>query len=224
MAVMQAVIFDMDGVLIDSVAADYRAKSKVLAEDYGLDIAAVPDPHGERHKGGSITTLLAAIQEHHGVAIDKSEFAPKIIAGVYQDLQDNGVTTDPKLIAFLDDLKAHAVPMAIATSSTRQGTENRLDILGIQNYFQVIITSDDVQQHKPHPEPYTTAMEQLHAMPANTFIFEDSKQGIAAGRASGAKVIGVTNHNTKKDSLPDTILTIDTWSEISYERLSSLRL
>jgi beta-phosphoglucomutase-like phosphatase (HAD superfamily) len=65
----EAVIFDMDGVLIDSVASVYRVKSKILIDDYDIDITSVPDPHNEAHKGGSIATLLKAVLECTGVHI-----------------------------------------------------------------------------------------------------------------------------------------------------------
>jgi len=219
---IEAVIFDMDGVLIDSVPSISRAKSKVLKEDYGIDIKLVPDPHGEDHKGGSLITLIAAVKKYNGVEINKSTFIPKVVAGIYKDLQVSGIRADPGLVKFLGELKAHGVPMAVATSSTRESTENKLRILGIKKFFSVIITTDDITEHKPHPESYIVAMDRLHASPAKSFVFEDSAQGIEAGRAAGAKVIGVTSYNPVKASLHETTLNIDNWAQVSYQKLLAL--
>lgn len=219
---IDAAIFDMDGVLIDSVPSTYRVKSKVLKEDYGIDITLVPDPHGEAHKGGSLITIIAAVKKYNGVEIDESTFIPKVVAGIYQDLQDRGVKADPNLVKFLEELKAHGVAIAVATSATRESTENKLRILGIKDFFRVIITTDDITEHKPHPESYIVAMERLHVLPAKSFVFEDSVQGVEAGRGAGAKVIGVTNYNSDKTSLHGTALNIDNWTQMNYQKLLSL--
>jgi HAD superfamily hydrolase (TIGR01509 family) len=219
---IEAVIFDVDGVLIDSVSSAHRAKAKLLKEDYGIDIASVPDPFNEDHKGSSLAMLVSAVQQHHGLAIDMDEFQPKVIANVYADLQERGIRADPLLIMFLDELKAHNIPIGIATTAVKQGTENKLKVLGIKDYFQTIVTANDVTEHKPHPEAYLTAIERLQASPAKSFVFEDSAQGIKSGVAAGANVIGVTNYNPEKSPLPQTLLTIDSWSDMNYARLLSL--
>jgi len=72
--VIEAVIFDLDGVLIDSVASTYRVKTKAL-KAYGVDIDVVPDRHGERHKAASLKGLLQAVEKHTGRVIPMTEFS-----------------------------------------------------------------------------------------------------------------------------------------------------
>lgn len=219
---IESVIFDMDGVLIDSVGAVHRARTKILKEDYGIDIASVPDPHNEGHKGNSVRSLLAAVKEHTGITISEDEFKPKFAAMVYEDLKSSGTKVDPELLEFLQELKQHGVPLAVATSSANDSAEYKLRILGIKDFFQAIITADLITNHKPHPEAYLVAMEQLHAAPTKSFVFEDSSQGIEAGRAAGAHVIGVANYNAGQSTLPGTAMTINAWSDVDYQHLRAL--
>lgn len=219
---IQAVIFDMDGVLIDSVASVFRVKSKLLNEDYNVDIASVPDPHGQAHKGGSIATLLNAVQKNTGTHINESEFTDKIVAGVYDDLRENHVTADPDLLDFLNNLKSRNIPMAVATSATRLSTDNKLSILGLSDFFDEIITTDDIREHKPHPESYLAAMQRLSASPDKCIVFEDSVAGIEAGNAAGAIVIGITKYSSDKSALANTVLTVSDWNDVSYDKLESL--
>lgn len=219
---VEAVIFDMDGVLIDSVASVYRVKTKILNDDYGIDITSVPDPHNEAHKGGSLTTLIKAVYDNKGIQIDENELTGKVVAGVYDDLKENYVTANPDLLDFLNDLKKHNIPVAIATSAARISTDNKLRILGLSDFFDAIITTDDIQDHKPHPEAYLAAIQRLGVSAPKCIVFEDSTAGIQAGNAAGAVVIGVTKYNDDKTTLANTALTIDDWRDISFNRLNRL--
>jgi HAD superfamily hydrolase (TIGR01509 family) len=182
----------------------------------------VPDAQGESHKGSSLKTLLAAVEQHTGLKVDTNEFATKAAIAINDDLKKNNFTADLALLTLLEELNDHAVPLAVATSSIKVSTMNKLRILGIEDLFQTIITADDVKEHKPHPEAYTTAIERLGATPAKTIIFEDSAAGILAGRAAGAIVIGITKYNANKRPLVGAKLTIDAWDEISYSQLIQL--
>ena len=219
---IEAVIFDMDGVLIDSVASVYRVKTKILHDDYDIDITSVPDPHNEAHKGGSIATLIKAVYEYNGAQIDENELTDKIVANVYDDLKENNVTADPVLLDFLNDLKEHTIPVAVATSASRISTDNKLRLLGLSDFFDEIITTDDVKDHKPHPESYLAAIQRLGVSAPKCIVFEDSVAGIQAGNAAGATVIGITKYNTDKTLLANTALTIDDWKDISFSLLESL--
>lgn len=217
---IDAVIFDVDGVLINSVDVAYASKTKVLQE-YGVDLAAVPDPYGESHKAASAKVLLEAVQLHTGQTIDKTEFTDKVGQRIYEDLKTNKITADPGLVNFLKELKENNVPLAIVTSNVKKSVHNKLRVLGIENFFDVIINSDDVKNHKPHPEPYLIAIERLDARASNCVVFEDSIAGVQAGIAAGAIVVGFNQYNTD-NSLEGATVNIDSWQEASYVRLLRL--
>jgi beta-phosphoglucomutase len=216
-----AVIFDVDGVLIDSAETTYRVKRVALAKR-GIDIDAVPDPHNEQHKGGSIKTLLRAVHESHGLKIDEQEFADEIVPAVFQELKSNHKANDRHLVALLNSLRNHSIPCAIASSARREGVQNKLSVLGIGRYFDVVIAAQDVSRHKPDPEAYVLAAQGLDIPTERCIVLEDSAAGVAAGKSAGCRVIGMTRYNEAKEALPGADLTIDRWDELSYDRLTHL--
>jgi HAD superfamily hydrolase (TIGR01509 family) len=218
---IKAVIFDMDGVLIDTVEIGLRVRKKLLSH-HGVDLDSIPDPQDEGHRAASLKNLLSTVKNHSGIHIDHNEFAIRARKHMREQLQAEGITADPGLLAFLEDLKKHGVTCAVASSSLRESIGIKLDILGVQQYFSVVITGSDVKEHKPHPATYLHALEVLHLPPKECIIFEDSLTGIEAGRAAGCKVIGFTQYNQPEKPLQGVVATIKNWSEISYDKLKRL--
>lgn len=216
-----AVIFDLDGVLIDSVAAVYKSRVGVLAE-HGVDLATIKDPHGEGHKGGTVHGLLQEVKNQAGVEIDRKVFSERVIKSLLDDLRASGAKIEPGAIVLLDELRAHRILLAIATSSLIPSAYGKLEILGIKDYFDLVITADDVTKHKPHPEAYLTAAKKLGIDNTRCIVFEDSVAGVAAGKAAGMKVIGFTKHSLHKNNLTQADIVIDDWSEVSYDFLKRL--
>lgn len=195
---IKAVLFDMDGVLIDSVEIGFQARKKLLAW-YDVDLSKVPDPQGEGHRAASLKTLLASVKNHSGDHIDHDEFARVLRGHMRENLEEHGVSADPGLIRFLEELKQYNVTCAIVSSGLREGLDTKLDVLCIRQYFSVIVTGSEVQEHKPHPEPYLYALKKLDLSPKDCVIFEDSLTGIQAGLAAGCRVIGFTQYNPSKN-------------------------
>ena len=215
---IKAVIFDMDGVLIDTVETGFRVRKRLLAQR-GVDLENIPDPQGEGHRAASLKNLLRNVKDHSGIHVDHDEFAELTRKHMRQALHAQGTSADPGLVAFLNDLKDHQITCAVASSSLRESIDIKLDILGIRRYFSVIVTGSDVEEHKPHPAAYTYALQQLHLPPKDCVIFEDSLTGIEAGRAAGCKVIGFTQYNPPEKTLHGVVATVQNWSEITYDKL-----
>lgn len=220
---MKAVIFDMDGVLIDSVEAGLRARRRLLVH-YGIDLDKVPDPEGEGHRAASLKSLLTSVKKHYGIDIDHDEFSKKILEHMHKNLEEHGVSADPALVAFLEELKRHRVTCAIVSSGLRDGLDIKLGVLGIRQYFSVIVTGDDVKEHKPRPEPYLYALKKLALSSEDCVIFEDSLTGIQAARSAGCKVVGFTQYNPPKGPLPGVIATVKSWGDINYDQLEDICL
>jgi HAD superfamily hydrolase (TIGR01509 family) len=220
-AQLHAVIFDMDGVLIDSVAIAQRVRSQAL-EKYGVALSDLPDPQGEEHKGSSLKDLATAAEEQLGQSIPFEELRHTVAEGMRNDLMTTTDGADSQLVRLLTELQSAGIKLGIATAGIRQGAYNKLEILGIRSYFSTIITADDVTKHKPHPDLYLLAMEQLGVSARNCIVFEDSLAGVAAGNAAGATVVGFTGYNTNKSALLNAALTIDNWNEITVQSLQKL--
>lgn len=217
---LKAVIFDLDGVLIDSVHIALKNRKELLA-GYGVDLDSVPDPQGEGHRAASLRTLLDSVEKCTGIHIDQEEFARLSTEKMRQALIAKSV--DPALLAFLKDLKHNGISLAIATSGRREVVSMKLEILGLTGYFPTIVTGDDVHEHKPHPAAYLEALHRLGLSPNDCIVIEDSLTGIQAAVSSGCRVIGFVGFSSLKEALPNTVLTIQKWSELNYKVLVSLR-
>lgn len=218
---IKAVIFDMDGVLIDTVTFGRHLRGKILADHYNISLNDVPDPQGEDHRIASMKTLLASVESCLGIHIDLTAFA-ELQAKYMRDELPKLISPDPSLVTFLDELKRHDVTCAIVTTAQRSGADIKLDVLGIRQYFSVVVTGDEIENHKPHPDAYLYALDKLHLPADECVIIEDSLPGIQAGLAAGCRVIGFTQYNPPKEPLYGVSRTIKRWSDMHFATLGYL--
>jgi beta-phosphoglucomutase len=191
-----AVVFDMDGVLIDSGAHHRDAWRQLLAE-FGV----TPAPEFWRRTIGrpaeeAVGTLLDRVLdpgEAAALARRKREH--------YTRLAARGTQPIPGAPAFVARLAAAGVPRAVATSASRPDVESVLAEIGVRAYFEVVVTADDVRRGKPDPEIYLRAAAGLGRPPATCLVFEDSVVGVHAARGAGMRVIGLTTAYTARELL-----------------------
>ena len=192
---MRAVIFDFDGVLVNSEPLHFRAMREALLgegfaieeEEYWRHLLA----HDDR---GAIRIAL----ERHGVAYDgaRIDAVTRRKADAFEAL----LADIPFFPGVKDLVRAlqREVPLAIASGARRVEIEAILQAGGLRDAFTAVVGIDDVSRSKPNPEPYLTAMGRLAArapglQPDQCLVIEDSTTGIAAGLAAGMKVLAVTN-------------------------------
>lgn len=177
---IRGALFDLDGVLIDSE----REYTRIWTEIDRAFPTAIPS-FATRIKGMTLPEILSTYfrQEDHAAVtamLDDREQAMH-----YEWL--------PGARELLAEFKALGVPCALVTSSNgvkmRHLREERPDLPG---FFQAIVTADQVTHSKPHPEPYLRGAESIGCGPEVCVVFEDSLQGVKAGRAAGAQVVGLT--------------------------------
>lgn len=188
---IKSVMFDMDGILIDSVELGLQTR-KDLPSHYNINLDEVPDPQGEAHRAASTKTLLKIVKNYCGIHINHDEFAKTARENMQQRFREYKLSADQGLLSFLEDLKNHNIVCAVVSSSLKEGVDIKLNTLGIKKYFSVIVTGSDVNKHKPHPESYIHAMKLLKLTPKDCIIIEDSLTGIQVGQAAGCKVIEFT--------------------------------
>lgn len=181
----RAVLWDFDGTLVDTEPL-WAATEQALMAERGLAFTA--DDMLAMH-GQSAWLSAESIATAFG--------EPERTAEVYRELHDRIASTIrandlpwlPGAKRLMDELAEAGVPVAVVTASNGQIIDAARDRLPANVAF--IITSDDVTNTKPHPEPYLTAMERLGVAPADVIVLEDSVPGTSAGLASGAVVYAV---------------------------------
>jgi beta-phosphoglucomutase len=195
-SVASAVIFDMDGVLLDSGAHHRDAWRQLLAE---LGVEPVPDLWRRtigRPAEEAVADLLdrpVGAEEATALARRKREH--------YARLAARGMLPVAGAPAFVTLLAGESVPRAVATSASRHEVESLLAEIGMREHFEVVVTADDVRWGKPNPEVYLRAAELLELPPKGCLVFEDSVVGIHAARNAGMRVIGLTTAHTVRELL-----------------------
>lgn len=212
-----AVIFDMDGVLIDSTEIIWHSFRQLL-EPYGIE---VNDELIKEYLGRSLKDLLKLWEERFQVKLPNlSEFAHK--SAVIQIEMMKEILAEKELISLLDDLKKNHFKLAIGTASEKTRTDQILDLLGIKKYFTVIITADDVSEHKPNPHVYLEAAKKIKVDPMRCVVIEDASSGIEAARRANMKSIGYLTKYNSSEILKDADLLIKGFDELSVEKIKSL--
>lgn len=177
-----ALIFDMDGTLVDSMPRHLDAWEATSAE-FGL-----PFDRAQLNEYGGIPTrkIVAILAEQHGLDIDVEAFTRRKVALYMEHIQQ--VSVFPAMWELVR--RCHGkVPMGIGTGSPHNQAESILKSTGLDAYIQVVVSADDVINHKPHPDTFLQVAEQLGANPANCLVFEDTQIGLQAGRAAGMETV-----------------------------------
>jgi HAD superfamily hydrolase (TIGR01509 family) len=188
-----AVVFDMDGVLVDS-GAHHRAAWRALLDELGVEPSAdfwrltIGRPAEE-----AVPLLLGvdvAPEEAWRLATRKREH--------YVRLSRRGVQAVAGVDRFVEALARAGVPCAVATSASRLDVDRLLAALGFEKCFRAIVTSEDVDRGKADPAVYLRAADALGMSPSRCLAFEDSVVGIRAARSAGMAVVGVTTAYTDR--------------------------
>ena len=192
---MKAVVFDFDGVLVNSEPLHYRALRECLLGE-GIDIDEAE--YASYYLAYDYWEAIRIALERHGYAYDpvrvnalaerKAETFERLLATV---------PFFPGARELVEALSAE-VPLAIASGALRSEIERILAPSGLRARFAAVVGAEDVERGKPNPEPYLTALGHLRRLvpdlaPASCLVIEDTMAGIGAGLAAGMKVVGVAH-------------------------------
>jgi HAD superfamily hydrolase (TIGR01509 family) len=177
---IEAALFDMDGLLLDTEALyiqAMQAAARTLKRDMPLAFC-----HSMVGIPGKECNLM--IEEFYGEGFSIDEFRGHFSTRI-RELLDERIPVKPGAIELLDFLGARGVPCAVATSAGRQTAEHHLGRAGLLGRFQALATRDDVAHAKPAPDVYLEAARRLGVAPERCVAFEDSNVGLTAAHAAG---------------------------------------
>lgn len=183
-----ALIFDLDGVVVDSMPLHTLAWQRYLAQ-LGIDREDVAiQMHGRRNdeivREFMGPQVPAAVVTEHGAAKER----------LFREMMGENLASSlvPGIVPFLD--RTRHLPVALATNAEPANVAFVLDGAGLRSCFRAIVDGTQVRHAKPAPDVYLTAAERLGIAPRNCIVFEDSPVGIAAARAAGMRVVGILTH------------------------------
>ncbi len=183
---VKAVVFDMDGLIVDTETAArdfFFAVAAGLGHDFPVHVYAqmigAPSPHGRN-----------ALQAHVGPRVDLDPLWQGWNAQ-FEVMVQAGVALKAGVVDLLDHLDAAGLPRAIATSSPRRDVEGHLAHHGLRPRFHALIARGDYAQGKPHPDPFLKAAEALGVAPELCLALEDSHNGVRAAHGAGMMTVMV---------------------------------
>lgn len=217
---IKAVIFDMDGLMIDSEPLNSKAISQVIME-YGK--VPIVKKSGLVHtvglKGDKIWEELAIIHKIN----ESIEVLREKRRSVYlQILKTTSITIMPGIKDLLMTFKKKNMPLALASNSPRKHIEFILKRLKLFHYFPVITTADEVTRPKPFADIYLKSAEKLQIDSSSCLVLEDSESGVIAGKGAGMKVIAVPNQYTKHQDFSKADLVTFSLENITWDISSQL--
>ena len=184
---MASVIFDMDGLLVDSEGA-FALAWDWAGEKLGIGPAGFMK---EKTLGASLKMTLPLWKAEFGESFDAERFRQysREFLAVY--FRENPMPEKPGAGDLVRYLAGRGVPMAVASSSPRWEVELHLSNLGLTDYFSAILTGDDVTASKPEPEIYQKACAALGVLPKDAFALEDARNGLVSAHRAGCRVLMV---------------------------------
>jgi beta-phosphoglucomutase len=191
---MMGIIFDMDGVLIDSAEAHFHAWH-TLGQEIGV-------PHTREFFNSTFGMHNNQIMPAW-LGQDLPEAESQRLAArketLFREVVSKHLVPLPGATEFVTAAHEAGFLCAVGSSGPRKNVETALDLLGIRQLFHHLSTGDDVQEGKPHPEVFLKAAQGLGLPPFRAVVIEDAPQGVAAGLAAGCRVIGLTTSRPADD-------------------------
>jgi beta-phosphoglucomutase len=223
---LTAVIFDFDGIIVDTEPIHFRAFQEVLRP---LGLGYSWEDYLERYIGFDDRDAFREVFRASGRQLDEALLGKLINekAQVFEEIVQKGVQPYPGVVELVKSLSG-ALPLALCSGALSRDIRPVLGQLGIQEVFDVIVTAEDVRASKPDPESYQLALERLSAafpekriLPGNCLAIEDTPAGIDSARNAGLMVLAVTN-SYPAEKLSDAVSVIDSLASATITELSRI--
>jgi HAD superfamily hydrolase (TIGR01509 family) len=214
--VTEAVIFDLDGVLLDSEQVWNQAKEQLVRERGGRWRDEAP----RDMMGMSSPEWSAYLRDELGVDLDPQVISDEVVRRLERIYRDELPLLDGAVEA-VERLAGHW-PLGLASSSNREIIDLFLELSGLAPTFAVTISSEEVERGKPAPDVYLEAARRLEAEPSRCVAIEDSENGIRAAHAAGMRVLALPNPHYPPDpeALADADEVIGSLHELTPERVA----
>lgn len=210
---MKAVIFDMDGVLVDSQPYHFKADIDTMAE-YGV----IKDQKFYESFAGTLTAdRMRTLKEMFGLDVPVEEMTIKRENMILDIMGKEDIKPVSGIPEFLRSIEEKGLTTAVASSSDYKLINLILDRLKIAKYFDSVTSGSDVKRGKPSPDVFLLAAERIGIEPAECLVVEDSENGVKAAKAAGMKALGYINPTSGKQDLSLADFITDDFKKISID-------
>ncbi|GAB4323212.1 MAG: HAD family hydrolase [Candidatus Zixiibacteriota bacterium] len=182
----QGVIFDMDGVMVDSEPVHLESTIRMMRDDFGIEFTS--DDNRE-FLGSTDRHMYETLKRRHNLGPSRDELIERRKAIYVELLQTEGIPWRDGIRDLVTDLRDRGLRVGMASSGLRWVIEMILESGNIRDQFEVVVTGDDVLAPKPAPDIYAEAIRRIGLPPSSCIAIEDTDVGVSAARAAGAYTI-----------------------------------
>jgi len=216
---IQTVIFDMDGVIVDTEPVHHYAYNQHFKQ---LNITVSPEMYAS-FTGFSTKNTFEKLKEHFDIKEDIAsliETKRSLFNDAFDQKEDLFLLEGVEDL--IKDLHSNGIQLVLASSSAKVTINRVFQRFGLHQYFSHIVSGEDFPQSKPHPAIFIKAAELAQTPVENCIVIEDSTNGIRAAKAAGIYCIGYDSVNSKLQDYSKADLVISAFSELNFERVRNL--
>jgi beta-phosphoglucomutase family hydrolase len=213
MFLCKAVIFDMDGTLIDSTKADFLAWQKLFSF-YGKSLTYKEYVPLLGIKSAQVVKEFLPLKNDEEIQMALT----RKLVFFHEYIAENGIYPVPYADVFLKQIKQLDIPVALATSSRKAKMEMVMTKVELVTLFDAIVTGGDVKNGKPAPDIFIKAAEKLGVRPQDCIVFEDASNGVKAAKNAFMKCVALSS-TQPPEALQEADLIIDTFKDLSFREL-----
>jgi beta-phosphoglucomutase len=219
----KAFLFDLNGTMIDDMAYHLDAWYDIIANELGSDLSREQVKQHMYGKNNELLIRIFGADKFTGQEMDRLSIQKE---NKYQLQYKPHVSLLPGLSSFLQNASRENIKMAIGSAAIPYNIDFVIDTLNIRHYFEVIVSADDVEISKPHPETYLKAAKLLDVHPSACVVFEDAPKGVEAALNAGMKAVVLTTmHNRNEFAQYDNvILCVEDYIDMTPATLYSLAM
>lgn len=215
---LKAVIFDMDGVIIDSEPMHFKVDKRLLS-NFGLEV----DNHFlSQYVGVSNPEMFADIKEKFNIKYSIDELLDLKQNFLLEALNETKLDAVSGVRELIIDLASNNVLLAIASSSPRIFIEAVIKKLDLEQYFKVVVSGEELEKSKPAPDIFIKAASLLGVGRDECIVIEDAATGVEAAFAAGIKCVGYKNPNSGNQNLSKASVIVDDMRKLNYISLCNI--
>lgn len=213
---MKAIIFDMDGVIVDSEPVHFKVERELLEELGG----SITDEEHEEFVGTTDYHMWSTFKEKFNLQASVEEMMDKKRSRFIENIEE--IELIPNFLEFIEGVLEKEYKLALASSNNKKAVGKIVEFFELEKYFDFIISGEEVEKGKPNPEIFLTAAEKLDVNPENCLVIEDAETGVEAAKSANMKCIGFKARSDSKQDLSKADLVVGDYKELELENLEKL--